>query len=128
MCILSSVLCKNRVFAFMKFFPQTTAKLHHSGGRGSLFTPQVEEAICTMVRANNAIRLREIQSAIIEDNNVFQNIQSVSISTIERVLKRHHMSMKQLYRVSFERNDDGVKELQYQYIQVKYLCTYSNIL
>ncbi len=81
-----------------------------------------------MVRANNAIRLREIQSAIIEDNNVFQNIQSVSISTIERVLKRHHMSMKQLYRVSFERNDDGVKELQYQYIQVKYLCTYSNIL
>ncbi len=81
-----------------------------------------------MVRANNAIRLREIQSAIIEDNNVFQNIQSVSISTIDRVLRRHHMSMKQMYRVPFERNDDRVKELRHQYVQVKYLCTYSNIL
>lgn len=81
-----------------------------------------------MVRANNAIRLREIQCAIIEDNNVFQHIQSVSTSTMDRVLRRHHMSMKQLYRVPFERNDDRVKELRYQYVQVKYLCTYSNIL
>lgn len=79
-----------------------------------------------MVIANNAIRLREIQSAIIEDNNVFENIQAVSISTIDRVLKRHQMSMKQLYRVPFERNGDRVKELRYQYVQVKHLCAYSN--
>ncbi|KAI7813016.1 hypothetical protein IRJ41_013688 [Triplophysa rosa] len=54
-----------------------------------------------MVLANNAIRLGEIQSAITEDN---------------MVLKRHHMSMKQLYRVPFERNSDRLKA-QYQYVQ-----------
>ncbi len=97
-------------------------------GRGPLFTPQQEEAICTMFRANKDIGVREIKSAIIEDNNVFQDIQSVSISTINRLLKRHHMSMKQLYRVPSERNDDRVKKLRYQYVQLKYPYTYSNIL
>ncbi len=53
------------------------------GGRGPLFTPQQEEAICAMVIANNAIRLREIQSAVIEDDNIFGNIESVSIATID---------------------------------------------
>ena len=43
------------------------------------------EAICTMVRVNNAKRLREIQRTIIEDNDVFENIHTVSISTIDRV-------------------------------------------
>jgi hypothetical protein len=50
-----------------------------------------------MVVENNAIRLRELKSAIIEDNNIFENIQTVSISTIDRLLKRHQMNMKQLY-------------------------------
>ena len=57
------------------------------GGRRPLFPPEQERAICTMVVENNAIRLREIKSAIIEDNNIFENIQTVSISTIDRVLK-----------------------------------------
>ncbi|KAI7812952.1 hypothetical protein IRJ41_012596 [Triplophysa rosa] len=70
-----------------------------------------------MVLENNAIRLREIKSAIIEDNNIFENIQTVSISTIARVLKRHQMNMKQLYTVPFERNGEKVKELRYQYVQ-----------
>ncbi|KAL6477133.1 hypothetical protein MHYP_G00156320 [Metynnis hypsauchen] len=87
-----------------------TARRAHRGGRGPIFTPQQEEAICAMVIANNAIRLREIQQAIIQDNDAFQNILSVSISTIDRVLKRHQMSMKQLYKVPFQRNGDRVKE------------------
>lgn len=41
-----------------------------------------------MVRANNAIRPRQAQSAVIENDDVFENIQSVSIRTIDRVLKR----------------------------------------
>ncbi|KAM4592404.1 uncharacterized protein PAE49_011102 [Odontesthes bonariensis] len=94
-----------------------TARQLHRGGRGPLFTPEQEEAICTMVIENNAIRLREIQSAIIEDNNIFANIQTVSISTIDRVLKRHQMHMKQLYTVPFERNEERVKELRYHYVQ-----------
>ncbi len=75
-----------------------------------------------MVIANNSIRLREIQNAIINDNNVFANINSVSISTIDRVLKIHQMNMKQLYKVPFERNSERVKELGYQYVQVNYWC------
>ncbi|KAL7871364.1 hypothetical protein SRHO_G00063470 [Serrasalmus rhombeus] len=63
--------------------------------------------------ANNAIRLGEIQSAIIDNHDIFENIQSVSISTIDRV----QMRMKQLYRVPFERNGDRVKELRYQCVQ-----------
>ncbi len=47
-----------------------------------------------MVIANNAIRLREIQSAVIEDDNIFGNIESVSIATIDRVLRRNEMRMK----------------------------------
>ncbi|XDV52533.1 hypothetical protein PO909_021253 [Leuciscus waleckii] len=69
-----------------------------------------------MVRANNAMRLREIQRTIIEDNDVFENIHTVSISTIDRVLHRHQMSMKQLYRVPFQRNEDRVKELRFVYV------------
>lgn len=76
-------------------------------------------AIVDMVRANNAIRLREIQSAVIEDNGIFHNIGSVSLSTIDRVLNKNEMSMKQLYRVPFERNSERVKELRYQYVQVR---------
>ncbi|XP_022594198.1 uncharacterized protein LOC111216851 isoform X2 [Seriola dumerili] len=90
-----------------------TAIQLHRGGRGPLLTPGQEEAICTMVVENNAIRLREIKSAIIEDNNIFENIQTVSNSTIDRVLKRHQMNMKQLYTVPFERNGERVKELRY---------------
>lgn len=63
-----------------------------------------------MVIANNAIRLREIQSAVIEDNNIFGNIESVSIATIDRVLRRN------------ERNSDRVKEIRHQYVQVKHVC------
>lgn len=76
-----------------------------------------------MVLANNAIKLKEIQQAVIQDNNVFQTIRSVSISTMDRVLKRHQMSMKQLYKVPFQRNGDRVKELRHLYVQVKPLCT-----
>lgn len=32
-----------------------------------------------MVIANHAVRLREVQSAVIEDNDVFGNIQNASI-------------------------------------------------
>jgi len=103
------------------FFPHRTAKQLHRGGRGPLFTTEQEEAICTVVVENNAIRLRGIKSAIIEDNNIFENIQTVSISTIDRVLKRHQMNMKQLYTVPFERNGERVKELRYQYVQVKHV-------
>lgn len=63
-----------------------------------------ESALVDMVVANNTIRLCEIQAAVIADQGVFRNINSVSLATIERVLKRNQVRMKQLYRVPFQRN------------------------
>ncbi|XP_041931271.1 uncharacterized protein LOC121694936 [Alosa sapidissima] len=87
------------------------------GGRGRMFTAEQETHIVNMVIANNAIRLREIQQRIIEDNINFQNINNVSISALSRILARNRIRMKQVYRVPFERNSDRVKQLRYDYVQ-----------
>lgn len=63
------------------------------------------------VLQDNAIRLREIQERVIQDNTHFQGIDSVSISTIDRVLHSNRMRMKQVYRVPFQGNSPRVKEL-----------------
>ncbi|XDV31496.1 hypothetical protein PO909_002487 [Leuciscus waleckii] len=54
------------------------------GGRGRMFTPEQETHIVNMVIGNNAIRLREIQQRIIDNDTIFQNIHSVSISALSR--------------------------------------------
>lgn len=92
-----------------------------TGGRGKLLNEQQEQEICNMVMAKNAITLRQIRAAILQDNAIFQNVSSISISTIDRILKKHQMTMKQLYRVPFVRNFDRVKELRYQYVHVSQL-------
>ncbi|XP_025766996.1 uncharacterized protein LOC112848130 [Oreochromis niloticus] len=74
------------------------------GGRGRMFTPEQETHIVNMVIANNAIRLREIQQRIIDNDTIFENIHSASISALSRVLACHRIRMKQIYRVPFERN------------------------
>ncbi len=83
-----------------------------------MFSPHQETLIVDMVRENNAIKLSEIQQKIIEDHVNFQGINSVSLSTVDRVLKRNRLRMKQLYRVPFDRNSDRVKEQRFQYVQV----------
>lgn len=85
-----------------------------------------------MVRENNVMRLREIQERIIGDNLNFQNIDNVSLTTIDRVLKRQRVRMKQAYRVPFERNSDRIKHLRHQYVQVStvqsmYTVAYSTL-
>ncbi len=90
--------------------------LPHTGGRGKIFGIEQESAIVDMVVANNAIRL---QAAVIADQGAFRNINSVSLATIDRVLKRNHVRMKQRYRVPFQRNSDIVKEAWFQYVQVQ---------
>lgn len=122
LCHLRHITCYCTVFANSQKVhsaPHRIERQPRGGGRGPLFTPQQEEAICAMVIANNAIKLREIQSAVIENHTVFGNIESVSISTIDRVLKKNEIHMKQLYKVPFERNSDRVKEIRHQYVQVK---------
>ncbi|XP_031752092.1 uncharacterized protein LOC116408604 [Xenopus tropicalis] len=87
------------------------------GGRGRMFTPEQETHIVNMVIANNEIRLREIQQRIIDNDTIFQNIHSASISALSRVLARHRIRMKEIYRVPFERNTERVKQLRYDYVQ-----------
>lgn len=74
-----------------------------------------------MVIADNEIKLKEIQSRVVEDNVVFWNIAGISITTISRNLARHRVRMKQLYKVPFERNSERIKALRHQYVQVS-LC------
>lgn len=47
----------------------------------------------------------------------------VSLSTIKRVLKTHKMSVNELHWVSFKRNSDSVKELEYLFEQVRSVVT-----
>ncbi|KAL3989085.1 hypothetical protein ACER0C_013403 [Sarotherodon galilaeus] len=82
-----------------------------------MFTPEQETHIVNMVIANNAIRLREIQQRIIDNDTIFQNIHSASISALSRVLAHHRIRMKQMYRVPFERNTEREKQLRYDYVQ-----------
>lgn len=114
--VLGSNPISHTVIQYLMFIVHTVLKFYsvrhrierqpRRGGRGPIFSQQQEEAICAMVVANNAIRLREIQTAVMEDHNVFANIESVSVSTIDRVLRRNEMRMKQLYKVPFERNSE----------------------
>ncbi len=71
-----------------------------------------------MVRENNLIRLREIRDKVIADNVNFERIDDVSLATIDRVLRRQKMRMKQVYRVPFEHNSARHKDLRYEYVQV----------
>lgn len=71
-----------------------------------------------MVLDNNTMRLRKIQANVIVDDAIFNNVNQVSQSTLARILKRHQVQMKQLYRVPFERNSERVKRLRHEYVEV----------
>ncbi|XP_048019756.1 transcription termination factor Rho-like [Megalobrama amblycephala] len=89
----------------------------HSGGRTRLFSVEQEHAIVDMVVQNNTLRLKEIQQRITQDNQLFHNIHQCRLSTIDRVLRRNAIRMKQVYKVPFERNSIRVKELRFQFVQ-----------
>ncbi|XP_035984100.1 uncharacterized protein LOC118557813 isoform X2 [Fundulus heteroclitus] len=92
-------------------------RMPHRGGRVAIFTAAQKTAIVDMVRENNLIRLREIRDKVIDDNVNFEGIDDVSLATIDRVLRRQKMRMKQVYRVPFERNSARHKDLRYEYVQ-----------
>ncbi len=74
-----------------------------------------------MVIADNEVKLKDIQSRVVENNLVLGNIAAISITSISRTLAKHRVRMKQLYKVPFERNSERIKELGRQYVQVR-LC------
>ncbi|XP_051538153.1 uncharacterized protein LOC127431665 [Myxocyprinus asiaticus] len=71
-----------------------------------------------MVIADNEIKLKDIQSRVVEDNRVFGNIAAIRITSISRTLAKHRVQMKQLYKVSLYRNGERIKELRRQYVQI----------
>ena len=64
------------------------------------------------MRARNDIRLSEIKQAIEENDDTFAIEAFMGIPTIARLLKTHQASMKHMYLVPYERNNDRVKQLQ----------------
>ncbi|XP_078017775.1 uncharacterized protein LOC144458674 [Epinephelus lanceolatus] len=90
----------------------------NSGGRGKILTDEQERAVVNLVRARNDIRLSDIRQHILDNDDIFNNVEAISLPTIARVLKRHQVSLKQLYRVPFERNAERVKQLRTEYVQV----------
>ncbi|XP_067220391.1 uncharacterized protein [Chanodichthys erythropterus] len=81
-------------------------RMPHRGGRVAIFTAAQETL--------NLIRLREIRDKVIADNVNFESIDDVSLATIDRVLRRQKMRMKQVYRVPFECNSARHKDLRYE--------------
>ena len=53
--------------------------------------------------------------------NIFLNINTVSLATVDHVLRRNTLRMKQVYRVPFDRNSDRAKQLCYDYVQVSHI-------
>ena len=45
-----------------------------------------------MVIADNEIKLKDIQSRVVEDNFVFGNIAAISITSISRTLDEHRLN------------------------------------
>ena len=118
------------VFVFCR-----TEREPHRGGRARIFTAEQEMAIVEMVRENNALTLRQIKARILADRAIFRNVQTVSLSTLDRILHRNTMRMKQVYRVPFERNTDRIKELRREFVLVStihsaltHACTCNSIL
>lgn len=65
-----------------------------------MFSPHQETLIVDMVRENNAIKLSEIQQKIIEDHVNVEGINSVSLSTVDRVrlcMKQPGYSMPEVF-------------------------------
>ncbi|XP_039608626.1 uncharacterized protein LOC120528514 [Polypterus senegalus] len=111
-------LSRNTVASIVGTFRQEhrIERREHQGGRRRIFTQEQEREIINLVLANNAIRLREIQAHIVNDHQIFSNVLQVSLSPTGRILKKHQVVMKQLYKVPSERNSDRVKVLRRDYV------------
>ncbi len=90
----------------------------NGGGRGKILTDHQEQAVVDLVRARNYIRLTEIHKHILDNEDMFNNVGSISLPTIARILKRHQLSLRQLYHVPFKRNAERVKQMRTEYVQV----------
>ena len=64
-------------------------------GRGRILSDAQEIAIVDM--HNNALKLQEIRDRVLADDITFGNVNTVSTTTIARVLEKHKIRIKHLY-------------------------------
>ena len=100
-------------------FPCRIEAKPNGGGKGRILTEQQEQDVVNLVQTRNYIRLREIQQHILDNDDMFNNVEAINLQTIARILKRHKVSLKQLYCVPFEGNADRLKQMRVEYVQVK---------
>lgn len=81
-----------------------------------------------MVLEDNAITLKQIRTKVIEDQDIFRELNAVGLATLDRVLKRNSLRMKQVYHVPFNRNSDRVKGLRRDYVQVSTIFSSTHTL
>jgi hypothetical protein len=74
------------VYPSIVFFSRIQ-RLSPTGGRGRILSDAQE--IADMVIGNNAIKLQEIQDRVLADNITVGNVNTVSTTTIARVLEKH---------------------------------------
>ncbi|MGH0181656.1 UNVERIFIED_CONTAM: hypothetical protein FKN15_007643 [Acipenser sinensis] len=91
-----------------------------SDGCSRLLPDQLETAVVEMVRAKNDIHLTEIQRRTVEDNNVFEGVNTISLPAMTPILQRHQVTMKQIDLVPFERNNPRVKQQRAECFQIQY--------
>ncbi len=115
MCITENRLC-DQVSSYSNV-PCRIVTRPNSGGRGKILT-DTRAGCGRFGSGQNDIRLTEIRQHILDNEDMFNNVGSISLPTIARILKRHQVSIKQLYHVPFERNADRVKQMRTEYVQV----------
>ncbi|KAL4613044.1 hypothetical protein GN956_G23041 [Arapaima gigas] len=102
-----------------------TENLPHHDGRGKVSTPEQQQATLAVVKANNVMRLLEIQDAVKEDYVMFSNINTASLVTTGKILKRKQIYMRQDYRVPSESNSEWIKGHRQDYVWLKF---YRNLI
>ena len=82
-----------------------------------MLTRGQEKAIVNMVKVQNDIALKTIQQRIISCTDTFFNIQSINLTTINRILKRSKISLKNLDIIPIARNTPSTIERRYEYVR-----------
>src|SRR4029434_10074745 len=68
-------------------------------------------------------KIKQIQSATIDDQDIFLSINTVSLATVDHVLRRNTNTIPTKPRASLQ-----VKQLCYDYVQVIYISTTDCVL
>lgn len=84
-------------------------------GRKSSFNLDQELRICSFWKLNADATLKECQQYIDSSPTVFDGVK-VSLTTIDRILKKHRVTYKQLTRVPHARNTPETIEKRFRYV------------